>query len=91
MYHILIIPIAHVASLEGAACEQLNVISEMNRYKYCVESMYQSLGMVGVLFEINREGGIHSHWQMVPVPKEKEQSMETAFRAFGEGIQQTVH
>ena len=87
--HVLIIPIAHTISLSPSEA------SEMEAYRVQLTSFFEARNCHAVTFEIRQSEGIHSHWQVIPVPKSqsldeeffqgfKEKSMELEKREPGE-------
>lgn len=56
----------------------------MTRYKDAISDMLEPRGFGAVTFEIARAGGVHAHWQVVPVPSEKMAGVEEAFRSEAE-------
>jgi hypothetical protein len=56
----------------------------MTRYKDAISQMLEPRGYGTVTFEIARAGGVHAHWQVVPVPADKMADVEAAFRSEAE-------
>jgi hypothetical protein len=73
--HILIIPLAHAATL-GAIPDtesRTATFKEMQRYRDALNSMVLDAadGTLGsVCWEVSRSEGIHTHWQWVPLQRE---------------------
>jgi hypothetical protein len=73
--HILIIPLAHAATL-GAVPEveaRMATFKEMRRYRNALNSVVleAAKGRLGsVCWEVSRSEGIHTHWQWVPLQRE---------------------
>ncbi|KAK5131209.1 hypothetical protein LTR08_001234 [Meristemomyces frigidus] len=76
--HILLIPLEHApttSAIEDADARQ-STVTEMQRYRSAMQSMLveRSKGEDGrsqlgtVTWEISRGGGVHLHWQFMPVP-----------------------
>ncbi|RPB08643.1 hypothetical protein P167DRAFT_560433 [Morchella conica CCBAS932] len=84
--HILIIPLTHTPTLalidDGEA--RASTAAEMTRYKDAISAMLEPRGFGTVTFEIARAGGVHAHWQVVPVPSDKMEVVEEAFRGEAE-------
>lgn len=85
--HLLIIPLAHTATLAGIADEatRQSTLMEMRRYVSSLNDMVhaKSSGKLGSLcWEVSRSGGIHTHWQFSPVPVHliKKGLVEAAFK-----------
>ncbi|KAI5838398.1 CwfJ C-terminus 1-domain-containing protein-like protein [Morchella snyderi] len=80
--HILIIPLTHTPTLalmdDGDARD--STLAEMTRYRDAIGRMLKARGFGTVTFEIARAGGVHAHWQVVPVPMDKLAGVEAAFR-----------
>jgi len=53
----------------------------MTNYRLAIEQMLQSRGCGAVTFEISRANGVHSHWQLIPVPDDKLAAVEEAFKS----------
>lgn len=71
--HMLIIPLPHVATLASIAedASRTDTIREMRRLRSAVHGMLASTasGKLGaVTWEVSRAQGIHTHWQLLPVP-----------------------
>lgn len=74
--HMLIIPFEHSPTIDLIfdPATRASTFTEMQRYR---ESLHQMLneksgGKLGaVTWEVSRSGGIHTHWQFLPVPVEK--------------------
>jgi len=84
--HVLIVPIAHVATLNSIPGElRGSVIAECNRYQAALRTLYAKYGATAVFFEVGRvssKGG-HAHIQAIPVPIPLENGVESAFRDEG--------
>ena len=70
--HILIIPLSHSPTLDSIPDEESRVstYNEMQKYRQALHSMLleKSKGELGaVTWEVSRAGGIHIHWQFLPV------------------------
>ncbi|KAI9808918.1 MAG: hypothetical protein M1827_007143 [Pycnora praestabilis] len=70
--HILIIPLTHSPTLDSIAdpTARKNTYKEMQRYKGALQTMLseKANGELGaVIWEVARAGGIHIHWQFLPV------------------------
>lgn len=81
--HMLLIPVVHAATLQSvpdAEGEETGLrektASEMRRYRSDLQQMVAAkskgedevAGLGAVTYEISRAGGVHVHWQFVPVP-----------------------
>jgi hypothetical protein len=74
--HMLIIPFEHCPTIDLIfdPATRASTFAEMQRYR---ESLHQMLneksgGKLGaVTWEVSRSGGIHTHWQFLPMPVEK--------------------
>lgn len=89
--HILIIPLAHTPTLMSIADvdARASTLREMERYRGALNSMVaeRSQGRLGsVTWEVSRTGGIHTHWQFLPVPVDLIQRglVEAAFKVEAE-------
>ncbi|KAI9886361.1 MAG: Cullin-3 [Watsoniomyces obsoletus] len=89
--HLLIIPLSHCPRLidipEPAV--RSSTMAEMHRYRRALQSMVdrESKGKLGaVTWEVNRQQGIHAHWQFLPVSNEmiEKSLVEAAFRVEAE-------
>ncbi|KAJ5985184.1 hypothetical protein N7522_012380 [Penicillium canescens] len=86
--HMLIIPFEHSPTIDLIfdPKTRASTYTEMQKYR---ESLHQMLneksgGKLGaVTWEISRSGGIHTHWQFLPMPVEKIRGrlVEAAFQA----------
>ncbi|KAJ5302004.1 hypothetical protein PENANT_c050G06946 [Penicillium antarcticum] len=86
--HMLIIPFEHSPTIDLIFDPQTraSTYAEMQKYR---ESLHQMLneksgGKLGaVTWEVSRSGGIHTHWQFLPMPVEKIRGrlVEAAFQA----------
>lgn len=84
---IQIIPIAHHPTLLSIpASDASPIISEIDKYKQSLKDCYAQHGAVPVTWEVGRLAGRggHAHVQVVPVPEELAEQVETAFRKAGE-------
>ncbi|KAH7027310.1 CwfJ C-terminus 1-domain-containing protein-like protein [Microdochium trichocladiopsis] len=71
--HQLIIPLSHEPTIRAMAADAEKTYAEMARFKEALQAMVsaQSKHSLGaVTWEISRQGGIHTHWQFLPVPAE---------------------
>lgn len=78
--HILIIPLEHSPTLEAIqdAESKRDTLAEMHKYRDALQKMVAEKSASGpeahklgaVTFEISRAGGVHVHWQFMPVPKD---------------------
>ncbi|MCJ1355134.1 MAG: hypothetical protein MMC33_005125 [Icmadophila ericetorum] len=78
--HILIIPLSHSPTIslipsegtDGEISSPLITYAEMQRYRSALHTMLVVKGGVdlgAVTWEVSRAGGIHVHWQFLPVQK----------------------
>lgn len=70
--HILLIPMSHVPTLASIDTEETRsqTYDEMQRFRGALHSMLRkkSGGELGsVTWEVSRTGGVHTHWQFLPV------------------------
>lgn len=75
--HMLIIPMTHsptMASIPGDD-ERKSTLAEMQRYREALQRMVvgkskaeDGVELGAVTWEISRAGGVHHHWQFMPVP-----------------------
>lgn len=82
--HVLILPVDHKATMKSLESSRASVETEMKQYVSALQKLYESVGMVGIVFEISRSSGVHFHQQMLPVPEEKVDDLIDAFYAFSE-------
>lgn len=73
--HMLIIPLAHTPTLGDINPSNTRdaTIEEMTLYRRALQSLvaYESKGTLGaVTWELSRAGGVHLHWQFMPVSAE---------------------
>lgn len=71
--HILIIPLPHAPTLSSIpdASSRTSTLAEMHRYRRSLQDMLLARGqgrLGAVTWEVSRAGGIHTHWQFLPVP-----------------------
>ncbi|GAO49712.1 hypothetical protein SAICODRAFT_10313 [Saitoella complicata NRRL Y-17804] len=78
--HALIIPIAHQATLVHSP----DTIAEMGKYREAIKAMYAEHDCVPVTFEVSRSSGVHAHWQIIPIPKEKADEVGPKFMELAE-------
>jgi diadenosine tetraphosphate (Ap4A) HIT family hydrolase len=74
--HILLIPITHYETIQSIPMEsQVNVITELERFKSALRRMFDKHGQDMVVTEISRHSGrnslSHAHIQIMPIPKGK--------------------
>ncbi|KAL1744364.1 CwfJ C-terminus 1-domain-containing protein-like protein [Schizophyllum fasciatum] len=89
--HVLIIPITHYPTFHTIPADLAPaIIDETEKYKYALRALYAKHGAAGVMFEVARLGrkGGHAHVQSVPIPRQLQDAVETAFR--DEGARQGV-
>lgn len=69
--HILIIPLTHAPTLASIEEESRNnTFREMNRYRSALHGMIKKLAgtdLGSVTWEVSRAGGVHTHWQFLPI------------------------
>lgn len=82
--HVIILPVDHKPTMRSMQEARSGVEAEMLAYVDALESFYESLNMVGIVFEISRATGVHFHKQMLPIPKDKISDITDAFHAFSE-------
>lgn len=71
--HILIIPLAHAPTLRAVDDPAVRAasVAEMHRYRHAITAMLATRGCGAVTIEVARASGVHAHWQVVPVPRER--------------------
>jgi hypothetical protein len=88
----LIIPLTHSPTLalipEGGGAK---TYAEMNRYKKALQEMVadRSSGRLGAItYEVSRGGGVHTHWQFLPMPETliRKGLVEAGFRVEAENM-----
>ncbi|KMP01062.1 meiotically up-regulated gene 161 protein [Coccidioides immitis RMSCC 2394] len=91
--HILIIPLTHAATFSamGDPDTTKTTYDEMQRYRSALHSMLEerSNGELGsVTWEVSRSGGVHIHWQFLPVPSSLifRDLLEAAFKVEAEDL-----
>ena len=88
--HVLIIPLSHSPTFESMEIgTRENTYKEMQRYRSALQSMVareSKLDLGAVTWEVSRSGGIHVHWQFLPVPSHliKKGFVEAAFNVEAE-------
>ena len=70
--HVLIIPLSHSPTLSSISdfSTRSSTFLEMTRYRQALQTMVhsQSKGQLGaVTWEVSRKGGVHTHWQFLPL------------------------
>lgn len=94
--HVLIIPLEHsptLAAIQDAESRK-DTLAEMHRYRNALQQMVAERSssaavadkLGAVTWEISRAGGIHTHWQFLPVPYDliKRGLVEAAFKVEAE-------
>ena len=70
--HMLIIPTAHVPMLSTLDIDQRKLVhQEMRKFQVALNNMLSNAGagsLGSVTWEVSRSGGVHTHWQYLPVP-----------------------
>ncbi|CAZ83190.1 unnamed protein product [Tuber melanosporum] len=81
--HVLIIPLTHTPTVTAIDDEdsRKSTIEEMTNYRLAIERMLKSRDCGAVTFEVSRANGVHSHWQLIPVPVDKLAAVEEAFKS----------
>ncbi|KAF2760018.1 hypothetical protein EJ05DRAFT_499207 [Pseudovirgaria hyperparasitica] len=89
--HMLIIPLTHAPTLAFIEPEETRelVFQEMQRYRKSLNTMLmrRTAGKLGsIAWEVSRSGGIHTHWQYLPLPLDLVQRklVEVAFEVQAE-------
>ncbi|KAL2358350.1 CwfJ domain-containing protein [Cryomyces antarcticus] len=89
--HILIIPLTHSPTLASIADAEArkNTYDEMQRYRQALHDMLTKLAsckLGAVTWEVSRAGGVHTHWQFLPVPVDsiRRGLVEAAFKVEAE-------
>ncbi|KAF1981198.1 hypothetical protein K402DRAFT_386912 [Aulographum hederae CBS 113979] len=91
--HILIIPLAHsptLASISDVSARR-STYEEMQRYRSALQKMLaeKAAGKLGaVTWEVSRAGGVHTHWQFLPIASEmvRKGLVEAAFKVEAENV-----
>jgi hypothetical protein len=79
-HHLIFIPLAHVPTPFHLEVEPSNAVAlEKEKYIVALNSMYEELEMTCISFEISRNRGVHFHTQILAVPKDKLDTIESAF------------
>ncbi|KAA8916444.1 hypothetical protein TRICI_001406 [Trichomonascus ciferrii] len=79
-HHLIFIPLAHVPTPYHLDAEPSNAVAlEKQKYMVALNSMYDELDMTCISFEISRNRGVHFHTQIIAVPKDKLDAIESAF------------
>ncbi|KAG0050731.1 hypothetical protein BGZ83_004478 [Gryganskiella cystojenkinii] len=80
--HVILITINHYSSfstVEEAAKSDLE--SELRQYKDGLRNLYKSKGAAMVVWELSQRGAMqHAHTQVMAIPQDKVEAVETAFR-----------
>ncbi|EPS32026.1 hypothetical protein PDE_06985 [Penicillium oxalicum 114-2] len=91
--HVLIIPLEHSPTLGSIAdaATRTATLAEMTRFNDSLRRMVseRSSGQLGaVTWEVSRTGGIHTHWQFLPVPIDlvNQRLVELAFQVEAENL-----
>ncbi|WEW58083.1 hypothetical protein PRK78_003550 [Emydomyces testavorans] len=91
--HMLIVSLTHAATFSGMGDPETakSTYNEMQKYRLALYSMVEdkSNGELGaVTWEVSRGGGIHIHWQFLPVPSDmvKRGLVEAAFKVEAENL-----
>ena len=91
--HMLIIPFSHSPTLASIpeAETRATTYKEMQRYRSALQKMVtdRSEGKLGaVSWEVSRSGGIHTHWQFLPVPVNliRDGLVDAAFKVEAENL-----
>jgi len=97
--HMLIIPLEHAPTLHAIqdADAKRDTVAEMHRYKGALQTLVaartaesaESDKLGAVTWEVSRAGGIHVHWQFMPVRRNLIESglVEAAFKVEAENEQ----
>ncbi|KAF9103919.1 hypothetical protein BGX27_010315 [Mortierella sp. AM989] len=86
--HVLLITINHYSSLRSVDSDaRQDLESELKKYKEGLQQLYESKGAAMVSWELSQDGRMqHAHIQILPVPKEKADTIEQQFREDIEGF-----
>lgn len=92
--HMIITPIAHVSSISGAVMGQSEAeqtFKEMTRFRESLQATVSKISknkLGAVTWEINRDAGVHVHWQFLPVPADliTKGLVEAAFKVEAENL-----
>lgn len=73
--HILIIPLPHAPTLAAIPDPSMRAATtrEMTRYRISLHDMVTKVSagaLSSVTWEVSRAGGVHTHWQFLPVPSQ---------------------
>ncbi|KAF8456751.1 CwfJ C-terminus 1-domain-containing protein-like protein [Kalaharituber pfeilii] len=83
--HVLIVPLAHSPTLSSIPDTPDQTYTEMTRFRHALEAMFKSL-----------EEGVHTHWQVIPLPTALLPKLHTAFQEaarkdkFGEFVKRDI-
>lgn len=79
-HHLIVIPLAHVPTPFHLEAGPYNSVAlEKQKFMVALNSMYEEQGMTCITFEISRSRGVHFHTQIIAVPKEQVDKIESAF------------
>jgi hypothetical protein len=93
--HALIIPLTHSPTLalipdtQEGEDQKLKTFAEMIKFKMALQNMVaaRSNNKLGaVTYEISTAGGVHTHWQFLPMPEALIRLVEAAFRVEAENL-----
>ena len=76
--HLMIIPINHCPTFEHLGDKKEETLNEMNDIREKIERAYEQKGTIAVTYCINKLPGVHAHWQIIPIPKQKIDQLEPA-------------
>ncbi|KAK4993401.1 hypothetical protein LTR66_006015 [Elasticomyces elasticus] len=96
--HILIIPVAHEATLTRLPeADRDKTVAEMQKYRAALQDMLanhnkdkpEAEHLGAVTYEISKASGVHVHWQFLPMPAHmiKSSLVEVAFQTLAENMQ----
>ncbi|KAK9456522.1 CwfJ C-terminus 1-domain-containing protein-like protein [Dipodascopsis uninucleata] len=81
--HVIIIPFSHCPTLSLIEDKQTREAtkSEMSKYRLALTNLYKEYGYIAATFAISRSSGIHFHEQIVPVDKNKIDTVEAKLKS----------
>lgn len=81
--HLLFIPISHVPTYSSdrkdADIASNNILAEKQKYLQAARQMFENKGFDTVAYEISRQRGVHISTQIIPVPKDLSEKLQTEF------------
>ncbi|KAI9490653.1 CwfJ C-terminus 1-domain-containing protein-like protein [Zychaea mexicana] len=80
--HIILVPVTHYTTFNKVPAEtHAQLTGEIEKYKNALRAMFAEYGQDMLVFELSRQSFMgHAHMQIVPVPKDKSDSIEATAR-----------